>query len=39
MAPAQMTFRPPTLHHINLKTSHLNEMIDRRRHPPEGTRR
>ena len=27
MAPAQITFRPPTLHHINLKTSHLNEMI------------
>ena len=27
MAPAQMTFRPPTLHHINLKTSRLNEMI------------
>jgi catechol 2,3-dioxygenase len=28
MAPAQMTFRPPRLHHINLKTSHLNEMIE-----------
>ena len=27
MEPAQMTFRPPTLHHINLKTSRLNEMI------------
>ena len=27
MAPAQITFRPLTLHHINLKTSHLNEMI------------
>ena len=27
MAPSQLTFRPPTLHHINLKTSRLNEMI------------
>ena len=28
MAPAQMTFRPPTLHHVNLKTTRLKEMID-----------